>query len=86
MKLFNKIKILLISLGICAALSLNAQEKFTPVDADDIKSEVEMADILRSNGKIYVVVGVILIIFIGLTAYTVRIDRKITKLEKGEEQ
>ncbi|MGB3466875.1 MAG: CcmD family protein [Cyclobacteriaceae bacterium] len=85
MKLFNTVKVLLVAIGICLTLNLSAQENYTPVDADDIKSEVEMADVLRSNGKIYVVVGVVLIIFIGLTAYTIRIDRKITKLEKGEE-
>jgi CcmD family protein len=37
---------------------------------------------MRHNGKIYVVVGVILIIFIGIILYLVRLDRKITKLEK----
>jgi len=38
---------------------------------------------MRSNGKIYVVVAVILIILIGLLLYLVRLDRKITKLEKN---
>ena len=37
---------------------------------------------MRSNGKIYVVVAVMLIILIGLLLYLFRIDRKITKLEK----
>jgi CcmD family protein len=37
---------------------------------------------MRSNGKIYVVVVVVLIILIGLLLYLVRLDRKITKLEK----
>lgn len=37
---------------------------------------------MRSNGKIYVVVVVVLIIMIGLLSYLVRLDRKITKLEK----
>lgn len=44
--------------------------------------EVEMADIMRSNGKIYVVVSFILVIFVGLTIYLVGMDRKITRLEK----
>ena len=43
---------------------------------------VEMADALRSNGKIYVVVAVILTIFAGIIVYLVRLDRKINKLEK----
>lgn len=45
---------------------------------------VEMADVLRSNGKIYVVVGVIAIIFVGLVVYLISIDRKLTKIEKEE--
>jgi CcmD family protein len=42
----------------------------------------EMADVMRRDGKIYVVVAVILIIFIGIVLYLVRLDRKISKLEK----
>lgn len=41
-----------------------------------------MADVMRSNGKIYVVVAVILVLFAGLIAYLVRLDRKISRLEK----
>lgn len=41
-----------------------------------------MADIMRSNGRIYVVIAVVLTILIGLILYVVRIDRKLTKLEK----
>lgn len=43
----------------------------------------EMADTMRSNGKIYVVVAVCLIILIGLFVYVWGIDRKIRKIEKG---
>ena len=43
---------------------------------------VEMADAMRQNGKIYVVVAVILTIFAGIIIYLVRLDRKISKLEK----
>jgi nitrogen fixation/metabolism regulation signal transduction histidine kinase len=41
----------------------------------------EMADVMRSNGKIYVVVGIILIVLIGLFTYLFTLDRKIGKLE-----
>lgn len=44
---------------------------------------VEMADNLRSNGKIFVVVAVILTIFAGILIYLIRLDRKITKIEKN---
>ena len=45
--------------------------------------KVEMADTFRSNGKIFVVVAVILTIFAGIILYLVRLDRKLTKLEKN---
>lgn len=41
-----------------------------------------MADGMRASGKIYVVVGVILIIFLGLALYLFLLDRKIKKLEE----
>jgi hypothetical protein len=43
----------------------------------------EMADVMRSNGKIYVVVAVCLTILIGLFIYVFIVDRKVTRLEKG---
>jgi hypothetical protein len=43
----------------------------------------EMADIMRANGKIYVVVAVLLTILLGLLFYVYRLDRKISRLEKG---
>lgn len=45
---------------------------------------VEMADAMRGSGKIYVVIAVILTILAGLIFYVARLDRKISKLEKGE--
>jgi CcmD family protein len=44
--------------------------------------EVEMADTMRSNGKIYIVVAVCLTILVGLFFYVFLIDRKISKIEK----
>ncbi len=40
---------------------------------------------LRSNGKIYVVVSVLVIIFIGIIIYLIRLDRKISKLEHQQQ-
>ncbi len=45
--------------------------------------KVEMADLMRSNGRIYVVVAVVLTILVGLILYLLRLDRKISKLEKN---
>lgn len=44
---------------------------------------VEMADRLRADGKIYVVIAVLVTIFLGIIAYVIRLDRKISRLEKG---
>ena len=55
---------------------------FLPVSV--FAQDVEMADMLHENGKIYVVVGVIAIIFVGLVVYLVSIDRRLTKMEKEE--
>lgn len=47
------------------------------------QAQVEtMANSMRSNGKIYVVVAVLTTILVGLIAYLVRLDKKISKLEK----
>jgi CcmD family protein len=43
---------------------------------------VEMDDVLRSSGKIYVVVLTIVIIFAGLAIYLFSIDRRLKKIEK----
>ena len=43
---------------------------------------VEMADTLRNNGKIYVVVICIVIILLGLLAYLFSIDKRLKKIEK----
>lgn len=39
------------------------------------------ADFMRSIGKIYVVVAVILVLFIGIFIFLINIDRKLSKLE-----
>jgi hypothetical protein len=41
-----------------------------------------MADALRDNGKIYVVIGVIAIIFVSIVALLIILERKIKKLEE----
>jgi len=46
--------------------------------------DVTMADTMKENGKIYVVIAVILTILAGLVLYLFRLDRKISKLEKNK--
>ena len=43
---------------------------------------VEMADSFYQSGKIYVVITVLAIIFLGIVSYLIMLDRKISKLEK----
>jgi CcmD family protein len=43
---------------------------------------VEMADVMRSSGRIYVVIATITIIFVGLAIYLFSIDRRLKKIEK----
>ncbi|MCB0493938.1 MAG: CcmD family protein [Cyclobacteriaceae bacterium] len=63
-------KYLILILLILSSLVTSAQQ------------EVEMADTMRSEGKIYVVVAILLLILIGLVGYLVQLDRKVSKLEK----
>ena len=49
--------------------------------AQEIISEPQMADTFRSEGKIYVVIAVLSIIFLCLIGYLIYIDIKIKKLE-----
>jgi hypothetical protein len=48
------------------------------------KEKPEMADAMRSNGKIYVVVGVLIIILAGLFIYLINLDRKMSRMEKND--
>ena len=59
---------------------------FITTQAQDGTKKIEMADLMRSNGRIYVVVAVMVTILIGLILYVVRLDRKISRLEKDNRQ
>lgn len=47
-------------------------------------NSVEMADILRSDGKIYAVVFGLVVILTGLIIFVLRVERKVAKLENEE--
>lgn len=59
---------------------------FTAMISESFAQNVEMAEGLRSSGKIYVVVGVLCIIFIGIVAYLINLDNKLSQLKKDVEQ
>ena len=54
---------------------------FTSVFAQADQS-VEMDTVMRSSGKIYVVIATIAIVFIGLAIYLFTIDKRLKKIEK----
>ena len=49
-----------------------------------IAQRVSMADTLRSEGKIYVVVIIFLLILLALFYYMFRIEKKIDKIEQNK--
>jgi hypothetical protein len=73
MKLLKKIVLLLF-------IAFNATSAFAQSDT------VEMADVMRSNGKIYIVVTICLTILAGLFFYVFTLDRKITRFEKSNKE
>ncbi|WP_199121488.1 CcmD family protein [Pedobacter sp. ASV28] len=64
-------KIASIFILLFAALNLFAQN-----------NDIEMADALRQNGKIYIVVICIVIILAGLLFYLFTLDKRLKMLEK----
>ena len=66
-----------LAIGFCLMLTNIFAQKM------DHASE-EPTDFMNSNGKIFVVVAVVLVILVGLFIYLINLDRKIKKLEKGE--
>jgi hypothetical protein len=49
-----------------------------------VDNQVEMADVLHQNGKIYLVVLVLVTIFAGVLWMLIRIERKLAKLENSK--
>jgi uncharacterized membrane protein len=66
MKFSNTLLILLVS-----SFTLMAQQ-----------ADIEMADQFRADGKIYVVISVVLLILIGLFIYLFSLGNNISRLEK----
>jgi hypothetical protein len=52
----------------------------------NIALAADMADTMRSDGKIWVVVAVVLVILIGLFIYLFSIDKKISTAENNFDQ
>lgn len=52
------------------------------ISAPGFSQNAEMADAMRSEGKIYVLVAIIAVVLSGLIAYLVYLDRKTARLEE----
>lgn len=59
-----------------------AQDKIGITEEDYQNSSVQMADKMRSEGKIYVLVSIIGIVLGGILVYVIQTDKKISGLEK----
>ncbi|MBL7923606.1 MAG: CcmD family protein [Bacteroidia bacterium] len=70
---FHRFLSVLTAIILCGIQSVSAQE-------------IEMADTMRAEGKIYVVVAVAFIVLAIMSYYLVKIDRKVSKLEKENKQ
>lgn len=75
MKKYLVIALLLFSLRSFA-------QRIEVTEEDYNNTQVEMADTMRENGKIYVVVLVISLVMGGILTYVITIDRKLRRLEK----
>ena len=67
-------RLFVLSVGLLHSLRLSAQ------------NSPEMADNLRSEGKIYVVVGVFLLISAGILVYLIVLDLRLKKIEKEKSE
>ncbi|WP_242926566.1 CcmD family protein [Pontibacter vulgaris] len=67
---------------LVATLGAQVAQAQTEYVATTAGADVEMADALRQDGKIYVVVVVLLTVLIGMIIYLIALDRKVTRLEK----
>ena len=66
-------KLIFSALFLLSVLATHAQ--------DQVTSGPQMADSFREQGKIYVVITVIALIFLAIVGFLVYLERKIKKLE-----
>tara|TARA_R100000789_G_scaffold43376_1_gene44741 strand:- start:171 stop:425 length:255 start_codon:yes stop_codon:yes gene_type:complete len=78
----KRIKYILVFSLLLMSLGLSAQ-KTEIVEEDYANDRIEMADAMRSDGKIYVLVAIIVTLFAGFVLYAIMTERKVKKLEKS---
>lgn len=71
---------------ICGLIVLCMMQLFCFAQ-DNLNDKTEdPTDFMRSNGKIYVVVAVVVTIVAGIFIYLINLDRKIKRLEKDQDK
>jgi uncharacterized protein (UPF0333 family) len=86
MKMLNKwVLALVLALSFLMTTAVQAQQNSESVTVEanaGASQQIEMADRMRQDGKIYVVVGCVLVVLAGMIFYLVRLDQKVSRLEK----
>ena len=67
-------------------LSLVTLVSITSICFGQGSSDVEMADVLRQDGKIYTVVFGLTVILTAMIILLIRVDRKLFRLEQEQKQ
>ena len=67
--------------NVASAQTADAAETIM-VEANAPVTDIEMADRLRADGKIYVVVGCVLVVLAGMIFYLISLDKKVSNLER----
>ncbi len=87
--MLNYLALLLFFTFSLSQIPLRAQQAMQPVTvqaaeqrpvAGATAGQVEMADTLRQDGKIYIVVIVLLTVLAGVLFYLIRLDQKVSRL------
>lgn len=84
-----QVKVLTFTAMLLAGFPLaeaKAQEKQAITERDYQNQSVEMADLMRSNGKIYIVVATVVSLLVIFLFYLVSVERKVARLEKLAEK
>lgn len=80
MKTMNKLKAIVLTITLGIQTMLMAGDTVAQNSENGVSDAAK--EMLRGNAKFNVVATVLVLIFIGIIAYLLRLDRKMTKLEK----
>ncbi len=76
----NKLKAIILTIALGAQTLLIAGDSVSQNNANGVSDAAK--EMLRGNAKFNVVATVLVLIFVGIIAYLLRLDRKLSKLEK----